>query len=692
MAPKQLLLDRYRIIEEIGAGGYGTVQHAYDTRLKRDVAIKCIELSASDVARANILDMEARLQVDPTLAAQNDTDTVSNNPRTAQHGNSPNVGEDNSVEDAFDIPKVSDATTVFETPNNENEFNTEARLNDDDTLFDHVPGLAEARTAAQLNDANIVTMYDCEVRNSTAFVVMEYIEGKTLAQIMQEMGDDISLDVIASVFSSISHALEVAHSNDVLHLDIKPENVIVTDKGVVKVTDFGLATLMDASGQGSAGGGTIGYMPLEQICQEPLDVRTDEWALASLTYEMLSGTNPFIADNLQDAKNTIEDAELVLPSLCWDALDSDADDIIFQALDPDPNRRFYSVADFAEDLMPCLGNTNAGKKILARVVRGDKYEEELPATPEAKEPPVPLIDRLGPKGASVIMRIVAALGAAIITVIALFNIHFSVGSTYGIATEFNAVFWIVLAICVVLAVIRPNLGMLVSFVLFSAMFLFNQAYILGIIMLAITVVWWLAFGRRDDGVCTVALLQPLAGSIGMAPLSPVIAGTIFNVRSAAITTLFSIISAIAFASLGSSDLITWDITTNMLIANDPSVSGGIITDALVATINSPATWCIALSWILAAVEYSLFCEQGSRAIDIAGAVVAMFILIAGVVIATGVEDFIGLLFAGSPDASATVSWLPSGEAFIGALVPGLIGIILAIFNVPDRTRLAEGEW
>lgn len=104
---------------------------------------------------------------------------------------------------------------------------------------DRIPGLEEARTAAHLNDANIVTVYDCVVEGNMAYVIMEYVEGKTLAKIMRELGNDITLDMIASVFGSVSHALEVAHKAGILHLDIKPENVIVNKEGVVKVTDFG---------------------------------------------------------------------------------------------------------------------------------------------------------------------------------------------------------------------------------------------------------------------------------------------------------------------------------------------------------------------------------------------------------------------------------------------------------------------
>lgn len=240
--------------------------------------------------------------------------------------------------------------------------------------FAHIPGLKEARTIAQLNDANIVTVYDCELHGTTVYIIMEYIEGKTLAQIMNELKDDIDLDVIAAIFTSVAHALEVAHTASVLHLDIKPENVVINNKGVVKVTDFGLSTLVDATGHGTAGGGTIGYMPLEQMRQQKLDGRTDEWALASLTYEMLSGVNPFFADNLKNAEKAIEEAELVLPSLCWESLSPRVDDVMFAALHGDVNERYDTIAEFADELSPYLGNAREGARILAATVKGDPID------------------------------------------------------------------------------------------------------------------------------------------------------------------------------------------------------------------------------------------------------------------------------------------------------------------------------
>ena len=98
--------------------------------------------------------------------------------------------------------------------------------------------------------------------------------------------------------------------------------------------------------------------------------------VASLTYEMLAGENPFLAPDLERAEAVIEDAELVLPSLCWDELDPAVDDVIFFALDPDREERYATVADFAEELEPFLGDPKRGVRELSVIV-GHADDEEF---------------------------------------------------------------------------------------------------------------------------------------------------------------------------------------------------------------------------------------------------------------------------------------------------------------------------
>ena len=183
---EQLILGRYRVLGEAGAGGFGTVQLAWDTRMQRRVAVKVIDLSGMAEQQGQILD---------------------------------------NVEDL---------------PNAE------------------LSGLEEARTAAMLNNANIVTVHDFEVQDNFAYIIMEYVDGMTLTQLLKVVGDNITVDMVTAVFDGIAAALQYAHENQVLHLDIKPDNVMIDHQGQVKVMDFGLARLSGAHGFQSAAGGTIG--------------------------------------------------------------------------------------------------------------------------------------------------------------------------------------------------------------------------------------------------------------------------------------------------------------------------------------------------------------------------------------------------------------------------------------------------
>lgn len=330
MTDNELILDRYEPIGTAGSGGFGTVRIAWDPRIQRKVAIKTIRLTERDAYRAGLPGAQA------VAAVAGDADSPFDEDASPHVAHADDAGTAVAVE-AF-------------------------------TGLSHVPGLDEARTAAKLSDPRIVTVFDFEVRDLTAYLIMEYVEGITLTRLLADYADFLSIDMVTAVFDAVAGALSVAHDAGVLHLDIKPDNIIINMQGQAKVADFGLATLADASGAGTTGGGTIGYMPPEQIRREHLDARTDEWSLASVAYEMLTGDNPFRVSGLDAAVAAIENAELVLPSLCWDNLDEQVDDVLFYALDPDRDERYDSVSDFAEELEKFLGDPDKGREQLALAI------------------------------------------------------------------------------------------------------------------------------------------------------------------------------------------------------------------------------------------------------------------------------------------------------------------------------------
>ncbi|MCI6506824.1 MAG: serine/threonine protein kinase, partial [Olsenella sp.] len=151
--------------------------------------------------------------------------------------------------------------------------------------------LGEARTACLLAHPNIVSVLDFEMEGAYAYLIMEYVDGLNLAELLSRVeGGTLSHDECAHMVASVGRALAFAHENGVLHLDIKPTNIMVDRRGTVKLADFGMATLASAAGYGDARGGTVGYMPPEQIQGMLVDERADVFSLAVVTWQALCGT------------------------------------------------------------------------------------------------------------------------------------------------------------------------------------------------------------------------------------------------------------------------------------------------------------------------------------------------------------------------------------------------------------------
>ena len=606
-ANEDLLLDRYVVLDEAGSGAFGSVVLAWDTRIQRRVAIKCMPL-----------------------------------------------------EDNESLPSQGASILVDERP-----FDTS-----------RVAGLDEARTAAMLSDASIVSVYDFEVSNNMAYLILEYVDGMALADLLAQYPDEINADIVAYVFKTVAHALTVAHKHHVLHLDIKPENVLIDRQGQVKVTDFGLARLATESGYGIATGGTIGYMPPEQMTGQELDERCDQWALASLTYEMISGGNPFVVDKLRDAEDAIYDAELVIPSLCMDGLDADIDDILFCALDPDPQERYDSVKDFAEQLQPCLGSTRKGKNALKRLVGTPEIEDDLDGTTEGfeydedhdgfindtREPFYSEPWYMSPRMRSFGLRAWAV--AAVIILIVL-----GVNALIGVGAWLNQpIVWGVLLACVVVTAVFPHAGALIAGEGFGVVMCACGAPLPGIVLMTATVPWWFYCARFSVEGTDVGLASVIFGAVGLGPLVPFVAGFLLPVRDAIISTLYAALVAVLFAGLGSGSLLNW----NMLAYIGTSVGSGF-NDTLLQVITQPSTWIAILAWVLASVVASLLCGTGKKVWGVLGMLAAGALLIAGL-IAGSLLDTLGEQLLADPMLLAPT---------FGALV---IGVFLASVAIPARTQ------
>ncbi len=155
--------------------------------------------------------------------------------------------------------------------------------------------LREAKAAGSLNHTNICTIYGIEEHDDEQFIVMEYVDGKTLRSHLAGSRSPMSVDQIVDWGNQVVEALAAAHEKGIIHRDIKPDNIMITGRNQIKVMDFGLAKLKGSSGLTRSGisVGTIAYMSPEQIQGMNVDHRTDLWALGVILYEMLTGQHPF---------------------------------------------------------------------------------------------------------------------------------------------------------------------------------------------------------------------------------------------------------------------------------------------------------------------------------------------------------------------------------------------------------------
>ena len=233
---------------------------------------------------------------------------------------------------------------------------------------------AEAQSAAGLSHPNIVSVYDVGSEDGIYYIVMELVQGKTLKQIIVEDGT-LPWKWATNVAIQIASALEAAHKNNIVHRDIKPHNIIITEDGVAKVTDFGIAKAVSNSTI-TAFGSTIGsvhYFSPEHARGGKTDAKSDLYSLGVVMYEMLTGRVPFDADTPVSIALKHMQEKMIEPIKLNPSIPLAINQIIVKAMQKDPGARYESATEMLKDLNMALKNPE-GKFIEENVYHTQKIK------------------------------------------------------------------------------------------------------------------------------------------------------------------------------------------------------------------------------------------------------------------------------------------------------------------------------
>lgn len=246
----------------------------------------------------------------------------------------------------------------------------------------------EAKAAASLDHENIVRIIDFGSANDNYYIVMEYIDGPSLKDVLSSrpvLGDELTLLIAREICMGLDHA----HQHGIVHRDIKPANIMITNEGQVKITDFGLAKLHQSQTQQTVALTLLGtplYMSPEQAIGESVDGRSDLFSLGTICYEAMTGTQPFLGENYAAVIQSIINGAIPPPSRIRKEIAPQAEAIVMKALSREPGKRFRTAGEMAHAIEAYLGQEKilAIRDRLKRLAAGEDGGAPQAAAPKAR--------------------------------------------------------------------------------------------------------------------------------------------------------------------------------------------------------------------------------------------------------------------------------------------------------------------
>ena len=235
----------------------------------------------------------------------------------------------------------------------------------------------EAQSASLLNHPNIVQIYDVGEDDGNFYIVMEFINGQTLKQLIKKRGK-LSVPETVDIMSQLTDGLAHAHDSYIIHRDIKPQNIMILDDGMVKITDFGIAMAINASDltQTNSVMGSVHYLPPEQASGKGSTIKSDIYSLGIMMYEMLAGVMPFRGETAVEI--AMKHLKNPMPSIIKknESVPQAVENIILKATAKNPKNRYNNVRELYDDLKTCQDKSRRDEKRITFKYPENEYDDE----------------------------------------------------------------------------------------------------------------------------------------------------------------------------------------------------------------------------------------------------------------------------------------------------------------------------